>query len=49
MSWAASGWTKMVRIAAASISADPIGDLGEYRKCTRHLCPPEPATTTLHL
>jgi len=27
--WVASGWAKMVRMAAATISAEPFGDLGE--------------------
>src|SRR5246127_4140202 len=36
----ASGWAKIVRIAAATISADPSGTWASTlrRKCTRHLC-----------
>jgi len=43
--WAASGWAKMVRIAAATISAEPLGTWASTlmrRKCTRQRCQAAP-------
>jgi hypothetical protein len=45
--WMGPGWAKMVRIAAATISADPLGTLASTlrRKCTRHRCQAAPIST----
>ena len=42
--WTGPGWAKMVRIAAAAISALPLGTWActLRRKCTRHLCQDDP-------
>src|SRR5829696_8238765 len=44
---AAVGWAKMVRIAAATISAEALGTRASTlrRKCTRQRCQPAPART----
>ncbi|ETZ39107.1 hypothetical protein L839_4537 [Mycobacterium avium MAV_120809_2495] len=43
----ASGWAKTVRIAAATISAEPLGTWASTlrRKCTRHRCQAAPIST----
>jgi hypothetical protein len=45
--WVASGWAKIVRIAAATISADPLGTRAStfLRKSTRQRCTVAPAIT----
>src|SRR5512135_2214014 len=43
------GWAKMVRTAAATISASPVRTLASTlrRKCTRHLCQLAPCSTAV--
>jgi len=45
--WAASGWAKTVRMAAATISALALGTLDNTlrMKCTRQRCQAEPMNT----
>ena len=45
--WAASGWAKIVRIAAATISAEALGTLASTlrMKCTRQRCQAAPMNT----
>jgi hypothetical protein len=47
--WVASGWAKMVRMAAATISAEPLGTWAStfLRKCTRQRWMAAPAITAL--
>ena len=45
--WTASGWAKIVRMAAATISAEALGTLAKTlrMKCTRHRCQAAPMKT----